>query len=84
MGYRSFIPYSTIERYLPSIRRLNVSERARSQGQFLEQYKRYGTSLPQYWLNKREAFIARTLPEYNRNKTLRRRLALIAWAYDPR
>ena len=84
MGYRSFIPYSTIVRYLPSIIRLGVSERARGQGQFIEQYRRHGTNLPQYWLNKREAFIARTLPEYNRNKTMRRRLSLIAWAYDPR
>jgi hypothetical protein len=84
MGYRSFIPYSTIIRHLPSIIRLGVSEQARGQGQFLEQYRRHGTNLPQYWLDKREAFIARTLPEYNRNKTIRRRLSLIAWAYDPR
>jgi hypothetical protein len=83
MGYRAFIPYSTIQRHLPLIRRLNVSEKARSHGQFLSQYKKHGTSLPQYWLEKREAFIARTLPEYNRNKTIRRRLSLIAWAYDP-
>ena len=83
MGFHSFLPLSIIQRHMPSIRRLHVSEKARSQGQFLEQYRRYGTRLPQYWLDKREAFIARTLPEYDRNKTIRRRLSLIAWAYDP-
>ena len=75
------MPYHEIERYLPTIIANGVSEVARSKGQFLEQYKRYGANLPQEWRIKRENFIKRHLAQYKVKPTPRRRLALIAWAY---
>jgi hypothetical protein len=38
----------------------------------------------QNWAQRRDSFIARTLPAYDANPTHRRALALIAWAYLPR
>ena len=78
----------------PEMERLGVSKVARGPRGFLTVYKRYGTAeamkkapVPGYpgqkWGHRREQFIARTLAQYRANPTLRRRLALIAWAYDP-
>jgi hypothetical protein len=79
-----FLPLLTIKKFLPEIQRNQVSKRARSEGQFLSQYVKYGEDrLPLYWRIKRENFIKRHLSQYRVNKTLRRRLALITWAYDP-
>ena len=58
-----------------------VSEVARSKGQFIDQYKKYGTNLPDDWKIKRENFIKRHMVQYEKNPTLRRQLALMAWAY---
>lgn len=60
-----------------------VSEVARSEGQFLSQYKKFGERLPQDWIIKRHNFIKRHLVQYKQNPTPRRKLALIAWAYMP-
>ena len=57
-------------------------------------YKQYGTAaatkkapVPGYpgqtWGQRRNAFIGRHLAQYLANPTPRRRLALIAWAYEP-
>lgn len=78
-----FVPYKDIEKNIPLIKKLKVSERARQPGQFLAQYKQHGKNLPTEWAIKRQAFIARTLPAYQKNRTLRRKLALLAWAYQP-
>ena len=81
--------------YEPEMQRLGVSEVARSPRGFLTAYKRYGTAAatknkpaPRQvrhltWGQRREQFVARTLAQYRVNPTHRRRLALIAWAYDP-
>lgn len=72
-----------IRDYLPLIEQYKVSIRARSAGQFLDQYERYGKKLPIPWLRKRENFIGRHIVQYRENPTIRRRLALITWAHDP-
>jgi hypothetical protein len=78
-----FINYPTILKFMPLIIQQGVSEVARSKGQFLDQYKKYGTNLPDKWVLKRNAFINRHLVQYKKNPTLRRKLALITWAYMP-
>jgi len=79
----SFIPLKTIEMYMPLIVAENVSIRARSPNQFLDQYKKFGKLLPHSWLKKRENFITRHIIQYRQNPTVRRRLAIIVWAHDP-
>lgn len=68
------------------MRALGVSKVARSPRGFLTAYKRVGGSpskLSEAWKRKRNGFIARHLAQYNVNPILRRKLALIAWAYMP-
>lgn len=88
------MPLRAVLAYEPEMERLGVSKVARGPRGFLTAYKRYGTaaamkkaSVPGYpgqtWGHRREQFIARTLAQYRANPTHRRRLALIAWAYDP-
>ena len=81
----------------PEMERLGVSKVARGPRGFLSVYRRYGTAAAmkkapvprqarypgQTWGQRRDQFIARTITQYRANPTHRRRLALIAWAYDP-
>ena len=70
-----------------------VSEVARAKNGFLYEYKNYKTAnimrnakVPyqnQYWETKRNAYLARSIPQYLANPTYRRKLSLIAWAYYP-
>ena len=76
-----FAPLKFIQDHLNQIIEERVSLQARSPNQFLDQYKRYGKNLPIYWVNKRNAFIARVLPTYLINTTFRRWLSLVCWAY---
>ena len=78
------LSYSTIKNYLPLIRSMDVSERARSRGQFLDVYKKHKAQLPPEWSLKRENFIKRQYEQYKVKPTIRRRLSLIAWAFDPK
>jgi len=78
-----FLSVKQIEKNLPEMERLGVSKVSRSKGQFLEQYQKYGVNLPLAWKIKRENFIKRHLAQYVKNPTVRRRLALIAWAFSP-
>jgi len=80
-----FMPLASVLKYVPEMQRLKVSEVARSRSGFLSAYKRAGSSeyLSDGWKTKRNGFIARHLVSYKQNKTYRRRLALIAWAFDP-
>ena len=75
----------TISKYEPEMRELKVSRVARSPRGFLTAYKKAGSAgnLSDYWKNRRKGFIARHNAQYRKNPTYRRRLALIAWAYDP-
>ena len=76
----------TIRKYEPEMKRLKVSEVARSKRGFLTAYKKAGSSknLSDKWKQKRKAFIARHLISYNKKPTKRRLLALRAWAYEPK
>lgn len=80
------LEYHIIEKYLPLIKQLKVSTKARSKNQFLDIYKKYRvntSNMPIHWLRKRENFIKRHLVQYIHEPTIRRRLALITWAFDP-
>jgi hypothetical protein len=82
----SYMPLSEIRKYEPEMQKLGVSEVARSPRGFLTAYKRIGgnpNKLSDDWKIKRHGFIRRHLAQYEVNPTLRRRLALIAWAYKP-
>lgn len=73
------------------MKKLKVSEVARSPSGFLGQYKKYKTynnfknnKVPNGlidWSEKRNAFIDRHIVQYRKNPTERRRLALLAWGY---
>jgi len=81
----------SIEQYIPEMKRLKVSEVARSRRGFLYNYLKYDNDVfnrkvPNesiIWEDKRNAFIARHLPSYKENPTYRRWLALVAWAFKP-
>ena len=75
----------TISKYEPTMKKLKVSEVARSPRGFLTAYKKAGNSkrLSPKWKQKRNAFIARHNAQYRKHPTQRRKLALIAWAYNP-
>lgn len=81
-----YLSLSVIKEYEPEMRRLGVSEVARGSRGFLTAYKRVGGDLDrlsQKWRRKRNGFIKRHMAQYVKHKTPRRRLALIAWAYEP-
>jgi hypothetical protein len=80
-----------VESKLPEIRKEKVSAKARSKGQFIDQYKKAGGNpdkLPEKWQKKRDGFVARTkeaerLHRAKGHDTKRQKLSLIAWAYRP-
>jgi hypothetical protein len=75
----------TIKKYEPEMKRLKVSEVARSPRGFLTAYKKAGSpdKLSPKWKQTREAFIARHNSQYKRNPHYRQYLSLIAWGYKP-
>lgn len=81
-----YLPLRKIKKHEPEMRRLKVSEVARSPRGFLTAYKRVDGNpdkLSESWKRKRHGFIKRHLVQQRKNPTLRRRLALRAWAYEP-
>jgi hypothetical protein len=89
-----WIPLRRVLQLEPYAAELGVSEVARAEDGFLREYERAKTArkmrgrvVPGYafqtWEQRRAAFIARHLPLYRKNPTLRRRLAILMWAYDP-
>jgi hypothetical protein len=81
-----YLSLATIAKFEPEMRRLEVSEVARSPRGFLTAYKRAGgnpDNLSDAWRVTRHGFIRRHLAQYRVNPTMRRRLALIAWAFMP-
>lgn len=76
--------------YLPTIIQYGVSERARKPDGFLSVYlsgkdidKLMYPGKKHSYVVEREQFIKRHLAQYNKQKTIRRKLSLIAWAYNP-
>lgn len=81
-----YLPLSKISKHEKEMRSLGVSKVARSPRGFLTAYKRADgkpTNLSEAWRRKRHGFIARHMAQYKKDRGHRRRLALIAWAYDP-
>lgn len=82
-----FMALAEVREKEPEMKRLKVSKVARSKRGFLTQYKRVGGNkdrLSEKWQNKRKGFIARTKSQYDKKPTKRRKLALQAWAYNPK
>ena len=81
-----YIALKEVKKNVPEMKRLKVSIKARSKGQFLDQFSKANGNyrkMPEYWQRKRDNFVARHLSQYKKDKGYRRKLALIAWAYKP-
>jgi hypothetical protein len=90
-----FLTLATIQKFVPLMEKLRVSEVARAPDGFLSLYigaQGHGSWLPVVWRAKRDGFIARHMaqliandePLYDKEgMPTRRHLALIAWAYSP-
>jgi hypothetical protein len=80
-----------LEQNLPEIKKRKVSVKARSRGQFVEQFRKAGGNpdkLPEKWQKKRDNFVARMkksmeLHKLKGHKINRQKLSLVAWAYKP-
>jgi hypothetical protein len=93
MAYH-WVNIATVKRHEALARSLGVSTVARSPRGFLRAYQAAGgsaramnaTRVPGYpnqtWGQRRNAYIARHLPQYRQRPTERRRLALMVWAYQ--
>ena len=91
----AYLPLATIDRYVPAMQRLGVSEVARSPRGFLAAYRAAGgnvENLSPAWRQRREGFIARHVAQVRergeplvdaQGNPTRRHLALVAWAYSP-
>jgi hypothetical protein len=81
----------TAERFVPFMRELGVSEVARSPRGFFNQWGRFASGVwdrtdpkfGQLWRVRRDNFCRRHSEQFRKNPTLRRFLALVAWAYTP-
>jgi hypothetical protein len=86
MSEYPWLRLSEIRKYEHEMERLGVSEVARSWRGFLTEYKRVGgrrDRMSLWWQRRRDGFIARHLVQFNIHPTLRRWLAMVAWAYRP-
>lgn len=90
-----YAPLMDVQAAIGAAERLGVSEVARGPHGFVRAYQRFGgraSSIEnaidpytgQLWGARRSAFIARHIVQYDENPTLRRRLALLTWAFDAR
>ena len=93
---KKWLSYAEAHRWEAEAARLGVSQKARAAKGFMREYQKAGSAtamerrpLPsgvsggETWGQKREAFVARHLAQYQQNPTYRRYLALIMWAYKP-
>jgi len=80
-----WLSLSEIAKYEPEMKRFGVSKVARSSRGFLAAYKRLGPAVRrnEYWVRKRNGFIARFMAIYRKTPTYRAWLALVAWTYRP-
>ncbi len=92
MSNHKLLPFDEVIEWVPLMRKLGVSEVARSPRGFLTAYRKFRNNLNPYWLAKREGFIARHMAQmvandeslYDRHgRPTRRHLALVAWAFSP-
>lgn len=81
-----YLSLKEVQKNVPEMKRLKVSTKARSRGQFLDQFTKADgdyRKMPEFWQRKRDGFVARHLAQFRKDKGYRRKLALIAWAYKP-
>lgn len=86
MKEQTYLSLEEINKYEKQMQELKVAEVARSPTGFLNAYKRVcgdANKLPQDWRFVRKVVVVQHLALYRKNPTLRRKLALIAWAYMP-
>lgn len=87
-----FIP--EMEKYKVSEVARGVKESTATEGGFLQMYQKIQAPMFMYdipvkpgaketWGQRRDNFVSRHYAQYQSNPTYRRRLALIAWAFDP-
>jgi hypothetical protein len=91
LRYR-YVPLRDVLSAVGIAERLGVSEVARSTRGFVQAYERFGKAAHvehsidpysgQLWGARRDAFISRHLPQYDAQPTLRRKIALLMWAFD--
>jgi hypothetical protein len=90
-----WLTYEETAKWEPLAEDLEVSEVARSKEGFMQQWDDAGgdpRNLDDYWINRRNDFVARHMAQYRNNDEplwdedgipTRRHLALIMWAYSP-
>ena len=81
-----YLKLEKILAFVPQMEKLKISQNERSKAGFLTIYANLNgkqAKLPLKWRIKRDEFIRRHLPDYRSKPTLKKRLALIAWAYMP-
>jgi hypothetical protein len=77
--------------FVPFMEEMGVSEVARSRRGFFHAWNEHKSSVwshrdPKYdqlWSERRDNFVSRHMQQFRANPTLRRFLALVAWAYTP-
>jgi hypothetical protein len=82
----SYISLSEVIVYEPQIKSLNIDDIILSSEGFLAHYKEVDgkrNKVSETWKKKRRAYIRKHLPQYRKNPTLKLRLSLIGWAYNP-
>ena len=91
---KPWITYAEAHKYEDEAKEQNVSKVARSARGFMRAYEKDNTKtklekikVPKFpkqnWRQRRNAFVARHLMQYNKKPTPRRWLALVMWAYKP-
>ena len=91
---KPWITYAEAHKYEDEAKEQNVSKVARSARGFMRAYEKDNTKtklekikVPKFpkqnWRQRRNAFVARHLIQYNKKTTPRRWLALVMWAYKP-
>ena len=77
--------YNQLAKHVKKAEEMEVSKIARAPGGFVGALKKARTvgNLSPQWKVKRLAFIARHHAQYKLRPSLRRRLALLMWAFDP-
>jgi hypothetical protein len=87
-----YLDYKTMEKFKDEMEKNNVSARARKKDGFFTTYLENKGDLEKLdkinypnkkhsYLVERNSFLKRTVAQYNKKPTYRRRLAIIAWAY---
>lgn len=75
------IKKSKLIKYLDIAEKYGVSTKARSNGQFVDNFLNNNLNL--FWCKKRYSFLSRTYSSFKKKPTFRRYISLIMWAYDP-